>query len=139
MKLVDINFKPTQEELLKFGKTMIIGFAVFAAIAYFIFHKPLVAGILLGFGILSFILSRFGKAAILVYIPWMGFALVMGTIVSNLILAILFFGIITPIALVFKLIGRDSMNRGFTRKEESYWQNAENRDNHGVEEYQKQF
>jgi len=139
MKLVDINFDPSKKELLEFGRTMIIGFSIFALIAYFGLAKPSIALGLFIFGCVSFGLSFLGKAALVVYVPWMGIAFVMGTIVSNLILALLFYGMITPIALCFKLMGRDPMNRSFDKKPTTYWKEAVNRDNHGVDEYEKQF
>jgi len=139
MKLVDINFKPDREELNKFGKTMIIGFSIFALIALFFFNSPKVAVGLAIFGLLSFILSKIGNAAMVIYLPWMGFAFVMGTIVSNVILALLYFLLITPIALFFKLTNRDALDRAIDKNAKSYWKDAVNRDKDGVEEYQKQF
>ena len=139
MTLVNINFKPDPKELHTFGKTMIIGFSIFALIALFIFDAPQVAFGLAVFGLVSFILSRCGKAAMVVYLPWMGFGFVMGTIVSNLILALLFYGLITPIGLFFKLTGRDILNRTIKKDIPTYWEDAPHRDNDGVTEYQKQF
>lgn len=139
MKLVDINFNPDRQELITFGKTMIIGFSIFALIALFIFDAPRFAVGFALFGLLSFILSKIGMIAKVVYVPWMGIAFVMGTIISNLILAFLFFGLITPIGLFFKLIRRDMLFRSFDRQATTYWQDAVNRDNDGASEYQRQF
>lgn len=139
MKLVDINFSPDAAELKTFGKTMIIGFSIIALIILFVFDSPVSAIGLSLFGLTSFILSKIGKAAMIVYVPWMGIAFVMGTIVSNLILALLFFVIITPIGLIFKLLGRDPMNRTLDKNCSSYWQDATNRDNDGINEYERQF
>ena len=139
MKLVDINFSPSKEELLSFGKTMIIGFSIFALIAYFIFGAPKVAIGFVVFGFFSFVLSFFGKAALAVYLPWMGFAFIMGTIVSNAILALIYFVLITPIGLFFKLTGRDVLNRKFKPGVSTYWSDAQDRDGHSVEDYEKQF
>lgn len=139
MKLVDINFMPDEKELNTFGKTMIIGFSIFALITLFIFDAPRVAFGLALFGLLSFILSKFGKAAMIVYLPWMGFAFVMGTIVSNLILALLYFGLITPIALFFKATKRDLLNKSIDRNLSTYWHTATDRENEGSTEYQRQF
>lgn len=139
MKLVDINFAPDDKELIKFGKTMIIGFSIIALVVYFFFGAPRIAIGCVVFGIISFILSRFGKKAMIVYLPWMAFGFVMGTIVSNLILAFLFFGLITPIGLFFKLIKRDMLHKSHDKNLTSYWHDAANRENDGVTEYQRQF
>jgi hypothetical protein len=43
-----------------------------------------------------------------------------GWVVSHLALALLFFGVFTPVALLFKLIGRDSLTRRRS-DQPSYW------------------
>lgn len=139
MSLVNINFKPDQKELHQFGKTMIIGFSIIALVVFFFFKSTPIAIGCFAFGIVSFILSRLGKAAMLVYLPWMGFGFVMGTIVSNVILALLFYALITPIALFFKLIKRDMLARTLDKNATTYWNDAVNRDNEGTVEYQRQF
>ena len=45
-----------------------------------------------------------------------------GWVVSNAVLAILYYGVVTPFALVFRLVGRDGLNRRFDREAESYWE-----------------
>lgn len=44
-----------------------------------------------------------------------------GLVMSYVIVGIMFFLVITPMALVFKLIGRDAMNRRFEPGAPSYW------------------
>jgi hypothetical protein len=47
----------------------------------------------------------------LVHKAWMSFALLLGTIMSTLLLGLLFYLVITPLGLVMRLFGRDPMNR----------------------------
>ncbi len=47
-----------------------------------------------------------------VYIGWMILAFPIGWTVSQVMLAVMFFGLFTPIGLVFRLIGRDPLHRG---------------------------
>lgn len=56
-----------------------------------------------------------------VYLGWMGLAFVLGTIVTGILLTLFFFLVITPVALFFKLIGRDALHREIDREAESYW------------------
>jgi hypothetical protein len=42
--------------------------------------------------------------------------------VSTLLLAIVFYGLITPLGLLFRLIGRDPLDRSFKSDKDSYWQ-----------------
>src|SRR5262249_42933686 len=46
-----------------------------------------------------------------VYVAWMVLAFPIGWTVSQVVLAILFYGLFTPIGLVFRLIGRDPLQR----------------------------
>ncbi len=45
-----------------------------------------------------------------------------GWVVSNLILIVVYFGLFTPIAAIFKLSGRDAMKRRFDPSAETYWE-----------------
>ena len=55
-----------------------------------------------------------------IYTAWMAVAFPIGWVVSRAMLAILFYLVITPIALIFRLSGRDVL-RLRRRREESYW------------------
>jgi len=44
-----------------------------------------------------------------------------GFVVSHLILAALFFLVLTPIAWVMRALGRDALRLGFARDQASYW------------------
>lgn len=52
---------------------------------------------------------------------WMRLGLLMGAIVSPIVLGLMFFGMITPMALVMRLAGRDIMRRRPPKGLESYW------------------
>lgn len=45
-----------------------------------------------------------------------------GWLVSRLLLACLFYGVFTPVGLVFKLIGRDALERRYRPDQASYWE-----------------
>lgn len=55
-----------------------------------------------------------------VYRGWMRFGLLMNRVTTPLILGLLFFAIITPVALFMKLIRRDTMARKLASGETSY-------------------
>ena len=48
-------------------------------------------------------------------------ALPIGWIVGELVLLIVYFGMVTPIALVFRMLGRDGLERPIDRSAPSYW------------------
>ncbi|MEM7587606.1 MAG: SxtJ family membrane protein [Acidobacteriota bacterium] len=55
------------------------------------------------------------------YYGWMAFALCLGWVMTRVLLTIFFFLVITPVALIFKIIGRDALHRKLDRGAASYW------------------
>jgi hypothetical protein len=55
------------------------------------------------------------------YVVWMMAAFPIGWVISHLVLAILFYGVFTPLALVFRLVGRDPLRRFPSHDGDSYW------------------
>lgn len=57
--------------------------------------------------------------------PWMIVGHVIGTINTTIMLGIIFFLIFTPMALLFKVLGKDPMNRQLANKSRtSYWEES---------------
>ena len=51
---------------------------------------------------------------------WFKFGILLGRMVSPIIMGIIFFLVVTPIALIMRIIGKDLLNLKFN-KEKSYW------------------
>ena len=51
----------------------------------------------------------------------MGFALILGSIMTRVILSVLFYLVITPIGLISKLSGKDFLDLKFDKSVSSYW------------------
>ena len=51
---------------------------------------------------------------------WFKFGLLLGKIVSPLIMGFIFFFVVTPIAFIMRIIGKDLLNLKFNKKK-SYW------------------
>ena len=56
-----------------------------------------------------------------VYWLWMKLAHLLGWVNTRLLLGIIFFVIITPMAVVMKVFGRDALNRKINEVADSYW------------------
>jgi hypothetical protein len=56
-----------------------------------------------------------------IYVGWMILAFPIGWSVSQVMLALMFYGLFTPIGLVFRLLGRDPLHRTRRPGVESYW------------------
>ena len=51
---------------------------------------------------------------------WIKFGLLLGKVISPLIMGIIFFLVVTPTALIMRIIGKDLLNLKFNNKK-SYW------------------
>jgi hypothetical protein len=60
-----------------------------------------------------------------------------GWVVSKAALVVLYFAVFTPIALVFRWIGRDALHKRLNRQAPSYWESY--RPDRGLERYLRQF
>lgn len=56
-----------------------------------------------------------------IYVGWMAMAFVLGLIVSTLILVMFFFLVITPIAFLARLFGKDFLSLKLNPQATSYW------------------
>ena len=63
----------------------------------------------------------FPRAVGPIFVGWTVLAFPIGWIVSNVILAALYFGLFTPVALVFRLTGRDALQLRRRTSTPSYW------------------
>jgi len=104
-----INWHPTRSEIKYFSVTMLIAFAL-ANVILLLAGKYRIAGWFFGCGFVLALSCYFilpvGK---LVYYVWMAATYVLGRIVSPVITAIIFYLLVTPIALVNRLLGKDRL------------------------------
>lgn len=71
------------------------------------------------------------------YRIWMGFALIMGFIMSHVLLGILFFLIVTPISFIAKLMKNELLDTAFPDKKNTYWRAR--KQPASMESYEKQY
>lgn len=116
------NIESGTKQLKDFGRVMAVAFLVFAIIA-FTKHKAVRADLLvisLLFGILScFALGR--KVLFPLQKVWMAFACVMGFIMSRILLSLLYFIILTPIALIGRFLNKEFLQEKIDKNCDSYW------------------
>jgi hypothetical protein len=74
-----------------------------------------------------------------IYIAWMTLALMMGWIVSNVILTLFFYLVVTPVGLVARLAGKDFLNRKMECRSQSYWTQRPAAEAIDRAQYEKQF
>jgi len=115
------HINETKKDLRKFGIT--VGGVILAiGLVLFYFEKPsaiyfaVIGGLLILFGALfPNILKPINKI-------WMSLAIILGFIMSRVILIILFYLVLTPIALLAKLVGKKFMILKYDKSPKSYWE-----------------
>ncbi len=120
MALIRVNWDPSERDLRFFGWGLVLMAAgLGGALAWR--ARPM-AGAAVGgvLGLAGFAtLLRPRLAGRRIYRAWMSVAWIIGTVLSSGVLALIYFGILTPIGLVMRLAGRDAL--GLRRRGETYW------------------
>ncbi|MFO0687508.1 MAG: hypothetical protein U0900_02260 [Myxococcota bacterium] len=146
-KMVEINWQPDERTLRQFGWIALGGFSLVALLAWnewLVFSMGLgsartaVAGTFVGLGVLSALFSLVApKANKPIFLGLTLLSYPIGFVLSYVIMGFLFFGLITPVGLVFRAIGKDPLNRRFDRAASTYW--SDPRPRRGKDSYFRQF
>ena len=108
--MMPIHWHPSPRELRRWSILMLFGSAVGGCVLFFLLGQPVSARVLWAFGFLSFAVGLTKtKAALPCYLLWMGLVWIISTALGTLAMAIVFFGVVTPIGLVARLSGRDRL------------------------------
>ena len=122
MAIIEINWRPTNRDLRLFAVVQLVA----AAVCAWLLHRRLgwdAAAI----GLLG--VSLAGTAAGLVwphvlrplFVLWMVAAFPVGWVMSHLMLAIVYYGVVTPIGFALRWRGRDALQIKPRPKAETYW------------------
>jgi hypothetical protein len=131
------NLKTGPRDLRKFG-LMVGGVFVALGILFLLRHRPSYP-FLVWPGVILILLGAVAPRVLKYpYIAWMSVAFTLGFIMSRVLLTICFFLLVTPIALIGRLFGKDFLNRKLDREAESYWIRCESAPK-SAESYEQQF
>ncbi len=123
MPLIDINWNPSSKDIRSFGLFGLVVLTVVSLILFFLkgfnFKVSLIIFFLGLFIFLSSIISF--KLTRLIYLSLTFLTLPIGLFISFLLMSIFYFGLITPLGIFFRLIGRDPLKRRFEPDMKSYW------------------
>ena len=121
--MIELNWTPDNKTLKQFALIGLVGFPGVGAVAYWVWQTPTLAMVLAGLGIAVWLLSMIHTPSVrYVYVAMSVAAYPIGFVVSHVVLAAVYYLLITPMGLVFKLIGRDALERRFDRQSATYWQ-----------------
>ena len=122
MSVIQINRDPTPRQLRQFGLIWMGFVAFFGVLAMFKFHNPVLArGLWVAAVVVPCIGWIFPAFMKLVFVGMSYLAWPIGFVVSHVVLAAVYYLVLTPIGLLMRLVGYDSMKRSFDPEGESYW------------------
>ena len=120
--MIPINWKPSARELRWFAGLLIPFFGVVAALWWKRSGQTtgpvVIASIAAVVGLIGLIAPTAIRA---IYVVWMIAVWPIGWVVSHVLLAAIFFGVMTPIGLILRAIGRDPMRKKLDRTAKTYW------------------
>ncbi len=122
MTWADIPFRPTRKALRQFAAAWLVFFLAFGAHQYLARgHHP--AGVVLM--VLAVLVGSVGLLRPLairwLFVGWMVVAFPIGWAISQLMLVLMFYLILTPVAVFFRLRGRDLLCRRRASQRQSFW------------------
>ena len=145
--LISVSLKPETRQLRQFGVGGLVVFLALAGLALWRGnllgfdlgeHAAVWAGSLAGAGALLGILGAVAPRLNLpFYVALTVITLPIGIVLSFVILAGIFYLIITPLGLVFRVLGRDPLCETLEAERDSYWQSTAG--DAPVERYFRQF
>ncbi len=127
MALLEINTNPTQRQLRQFAGVVIplAGLLVALVLGWRLGHTVSAWSVMaLAAGCCVAGLIRPGLVRP-IYVGWMYAAYPIGWVVGHIVIGVIFFLVLTPIALVMRTLGRDPLNRRFDPQRETYWERRE--------------
>lgn len=146
-KMIEIDWRPDERTLRQFGVIALFGFSILAALAWWellVFSvglgsaRAFVAG---GFAALAGLSGLFSailpRANLPLYLGLTILSYPIGFVLSYVIMGLLFFAMLTPVGLCFRLTGYDPLHRRFERDATTYWTNPRAR--RGKASYFRQF
>ena len=146
-KMIQIDLQPDERTLRQFGWIAVVGFGFLALMAWnewLIFAMGLGdwrTGIAGALGLLAVLAGSFSlvypKANLPIYLGLTIVAYPIGFVLSYVILGSIFYLMLAPVGLFFRLTGRDLLSRRFEKGRESYWLDA--RPERPKESYFRQF
>jgi len=122
MGMIEINTDPSRRQLLWFGPPFALFCGVLGGLMFWRFAAPGAAYVLWVLGaallIVYYLIPSLRKP---LYLAWLYAALPIGWAISHLLLAIVYYLVVTPIGLLMRLCRYDPLNRRFDRSASTYW------------------
>lgn len=123
MSLVSMNWNPPTHQLRQFGLIGLAACSVLAGITWYRHGLTPTVGCLGGVGLALGICGLLWPAGLrYVNVGLMVVVYPIGFVVSHLMMLVIWFGVFTFVATIFRLIGRDALQRRLEPDAVTYWQ-----------------
>ena len=123
MALMEVNWRPDNKYLRGFGQTALALLLGIALLLHWLKGLEAIWALhIAAAGLVIYLLSLIWSPLVKpIYLLLIALALPIGWVVSHAAMAILYFLILTPTGLIFRLLGRDLLSRQFDPNAASYW------------------
>ncbi len=132
MAMMEVNWNTPEKKLLSFGWICMVAFGAMGALlryrqTLFGFEfrteaATTTAWVLWGIAALSALLALVAPRALRpLHVLLTAISLPIGLVISHVLMALLYYGLFTPVALIFRIIGRDALDRRFEPEAATYW------------------
>jgi len=140
----EVNWNPDLKQKKRFAKSLMIGFP-FLGLVFLVAGKMtgrggdlktslMIAGAGFGLGLLLLLLPSIAKPF---YVVWYLISCCIGIVVGNLMLALVYYVLVTGLGLARRVLGRSEIRGCANPKASTYWEDAEQVRN--PERYYNQF
>jgi len=137
MAIIEINRNPSAKDLRWFGVLLAVFAGLVGTLSWWR-DATTAATVIWSVGLaMAALYYAWPAARRPIFLGWMYLAYPIGWVMSHVILAVIFFLVITPIGLLMRALGRDPMNRRFDPSTTSYWEPRDKTT--GTDRYFRQF
>ncbi len=122
MALLEIKKDPSKAELNWFGLLILVFSCLLSGILYWKFESVLTVQIVIGIGAgLCLIYYAVPPLRKPIYLGWLYAAFPIGWTISHTVLLLTYYLLMTPIGLLMRIVGRDTMRRKLDPNASTYW------------------
>ena len=120
--MIDLNLNPSKKDLRIFSLATLVFLAI---VGWIVWRKTGSAAAAAGIATVGAVVALLGfsipRAIRPVFIALMVINYPIGWVVTHIVMAVIFYLVVTPLAVIMKLSGRDPMERRFEPSAKTYW------------------
>jgi hypothetical protein len=120
--MIDLNLNPSRKDLRIFSLACL---AFLALVGWVVARKSgstAAGAAVVSVGVVIVVLGfTLPRAVRPIFVALMVVNYPIGWVVTHVVIAVIFYLVVTPVGVIMRLSGRDPMERGFDRSAKSYW------------------